>query len=175
MTLIEVLMAGVILTIGLLGLAVLMADAITQNARNRADLTSTMIAQAVLEQVASGLGGVTGQVVDCAGNVTSIDGTPGGAVLISDGSIDDGKIDWSKPLVAGYHSDYVVCANTANTTANGQQTTYEVRWNVTRISGLSSNSTNQITVGVRPKQGQADNKRFAPPMNLTVYLGPNAN
>jgi len=172
MTLIEVMIAGFILTVGLIGFAGLMVTAIAANARNRGDSTSTMLAQAVLEQVnavATGTG--TAVLRDCSNNApNTINTGVGGAALVTSGAL-AGQIDWTESTPpAGYHMDFDVCADPTNTTANAQYRTYDVRWNV-QVAGANT-ATYLITVGVRPKYYRNDQRFFALPVNVRAYAGP---
>src|SRR2546423_11533658 len=108
-TMIEVMMAAVILTITSLGMIGLIIGSIATNNRNKIDTTQTMLAQSILEQINSTFNGIgTSALVDCSLTSLAIDTTiPNtgsvGATLLS------GAIDWSQTSPpAGYHIDYVV-------------------------------------------------------------------
>lgn len=172
MTLIEVLLAGIVLTVGLLGFAALIVTAIATNSRNRADSTATMLTQSVIEQVAATtVGSASADIYDCGShNIAS--GTPflintavGGAKL--DGGED---IDWSESTPpTGYHMDYQICASPGQDTSNYQQRTYDVRWNVQKVG--TNGNTYYVVVGARPQNYRADLKHFALPINTRVYVG----
>src|SRR3954447_14610153 len=139
MTMLEVLIAGVVMTIGFMGLIGLVATAIASNNRNKLDSTGTMLTQAVLEQVNSVIVGVgTATIADCgthgSSNPWPVGTAAGGAPLTG------ANIDFSQATVANYQMDFVVC-----TTA--QQSTYDVRWNVAQVSSESY----LVTVGARLK------------------------
>src|SRR6266498_3611585 len=142
-TLIELLMAGVLLVVGVMAMAGLVGLTVKNNGHSRLDSTATMLNQAVVEQVTSGInyqsfGGTgTASLYDCgshtvdAANPWPVESNPGGAPL------SEGKIDFTQAEVAGYHMDYVVCVG-------DRQITYDVRWN---ISPLTTTFTKILTVG----------------------------
>lgn len=167
-TLIEVIIASVVMVVGVLAMSGLVALAVESNGHSRLDTTAVMLTQAVTEQVASGINysstvGGTGQakLTDCgthtAGNAWKVDSGPGGA------PISNGNIDFSQNKVDGYHMDYVVC-NGSN------QTTYDVRWNISPIATGSTTHTNVLTVGARMENGGFGPLTF--PINMHVMVGP---
>lgn len=153
-TMIELLVAGMVMMVGFMGVMVLITTAIATNNRNRLDSTGAMLAQAVMEQIKSTIvGSGSSSLSDCAGNTFTIDSATGGVALSG------ATIDYSAATVSHYSMYYVVCNGT-------QQTTYDVRWNV---SAVGSNYI--VTVGSKMK-GQGTNlKFFALPVTLRAYLG----
>ncbi|HYX70201.1 MAG TPA: prepilin-type N-terminal cleavage/methylation domain-containing protein, partial [Terriglobales bacterium] len=104
MTLIELMIAMVVLAVGLIAIANVVAIAIANNNRNRMDTTSTMLSEMVLEQIQSvpATSNVVLTVTDCAGNVLNINTTGAaapagaGANLIAPGAaINAGNIDYT--------------------------------------------------------------------------------
>lgn len=176
MTLIEVMLAGLVFTVGLLGLAALIVTTIAANSRSRADSTATMITQAVIEQVSAVSVGTAAPVVYDCGSHSVASGT-GWTIKTMEGgaAIDSSEaIDWSETSPpAGYHMDYQICASQNQDTSNYQQRTYDVRWRVTKV-GTNTN-TFYIVVGARPKNYRADLRNFALPVNMRVYVGPAAH
>ena len=165
-TMIEVLLASTVLTIASMGLIGLIASSIATDTRNKFDSTTTMLAQSIVEQIAStAIGSGTASLTDCAGNTWSIDTQPGGA-LVTDGAIDFSET--SPPSL--YHLDYVI--KSPCTTAGIEQAVYDVRWNVEKI-GASTTPTNTylLTVGARMKDRGQGNRQFALPVSLRVMLG----
>ena len=167
---IEVLVAGFILTVGMLGFAVLMATAISANSRSRADSTSIMLAQAVMDQLAaSATLTPTTSVSDCSGNpATTANVGSGGATLLT-----NDEIDWSAAAVSGYSMTYVICASTNSDTSNSQQRSYDLRWHVEQVSS-SDTDTYFIVVGARPSKWNTNLKQFAMPISLKSYIGPHS-
>jgi Tfp pilus assembly protein PilV len=171
LTLIEVMIAGMILVIGMLGFAALMATAIAANARSRTDSTATMLSQTVMEQIAASLigkGGAAPQVKDCTNTLYPIEISTGGATLDSNEAV-----DWTQTSVpAGYQMMYQICASTTNTNANAQETTYDVRWNVSQVANTN---TFLIVAGARPKNYVSNLRYFALPVGLKMYVTPAAH
>jgi Tfp pilus assembly protein PilV len=157
-TLIELMMAAVVVVIGFAGTLALVLTAIASNNRNRTDSTGTMIAQAIVENISSVLvGSGTDNLTDCAGNPWTINTAVGGANL-SGSQIDFTQAQTS--ITAHYYMNYVVCNVNS-------QTTYDVRWNVQTVTS----NTYLITVGVKQKNSNlTGNKFFALPVNLRSYI-----
>lgn len=155
MTLIELMIAMVVLVVGLLALFGAIGTAITDNGKSRMDSTATMLTQAVIEDVgAAYIGGNDTQLTDCKGTTFTITAASGGAQL------NGASVDFTESAPPPkYHMDYVMC--------NGNsQTTFDVRWNVRSVS----DATSLLTVGARVKSGDK-NRLFSFPVNLRVYVG----
>lgn len=170
MTLIELLIAGTVLVVGMLSLMGLLMLAIGNNGRSKIDSTATMLTQGVLEQISAKLaGGGPGSITDNAncngtGNTWTIDTSSGngsqGANLLS------GKIDFTQTqaaVPANYFMNYVDCNNNIITM-------YDVRWNVQTIG---TNGTYLVTVGARPKSSLPTRFSFAIPVTMRAYVGSN--
>ena len=69
-TLVELLIAMTVMAIGLAGIAALFVGAIATNSKNKTDATATMLAETVMEQLASSdvSYAATIPITDCAGN-----------------------------------------------------------------------------------------------------------
>lgn len=173
MTLIELMIAMVVLAVGLIAIANVVAIAIANNNRNRMDTTSTMLSEMVLEQIQSvpASSNVVLTVTDCAGNVWNINTTgaaaPAGAganLLAATGSIDYLQPEAGVP--AGYSMDYTTCGPA------GSQFVYEVRWNV--VNGVNT-FTKVVTVSSRRKlstlAASPNLTYFAPPTTLRGIAG----
>jgi type II secretory pathway pseudopilin PulG len=151
-TLIELMIAMLVLAIGLGALTTLFVVSMATNNRNSKDTTATLLAQKVIEELSAQ--NVNSTVVvnltDCVGNAWQIPATQGaafpgqGAALMNNpGSPFYGGIDFSQGIgnvPAGFAMQYVDCD------PNGQQTTYDVRWNVISVT---ANSTRLITASAR--------------------------
>lgn len=154
-TLIELMIAGVVLVVGMLGAMILISTAIANNGRNKMDSTGTMIAQAVFEQIKSTIIGTgTSTLSDCAGNTFTIDTAIGGAPLSS------GAVDYTQAQVTNYSMNFVVCAGNS-------QATYDVRWNVNQLTTTSY----LVTVSSRLKGAGTSLKYFALPVTLRGTAG----
>jgi type II secretory pathway pseudopilin PulG len=162
-TMIEMLMAGAILTIGSLGMIGLIVGSIATNNRNKLDSTQTMLAGSVLEQINSTvIGQGSSQLTDCAGNDWTIDTFPGGAAL--SGS----SIDFTQATPpTNYHMDYVV--NTPCDDTGAPQGTYDVRW---RVDIIGTTNTYLLTVGAKLKNtADQGSLLFSAPVTLRVLSG----
>jgi len=156
-TMVELMIAGVVMVVGFLGLMVLITTAIATNNRNKMDTNATLVAQMVMEEIKSNYAtGVSPVLTDCAGNSWTIAYAPGGAAGSS------GIIDFSESSPpTNYFMNYTVC------TANGGQATYDVRW---RIRAVTAN-TSVVTISSKTKGGSSDLKYFALPVTLRGYAG----
>jgi prepilin-type N-terminal cleavage/methylation domain-containing protein len=174
MSLIEMMIAMVVLAVGVLGMMAMMTTAISTNGATKQDTGSTMLAQMVLEQIASIPANNAPQlpIQDCrpaAPQVWFIS-TAGGALPVGAGAAltATGEIDWLNQNYAavpnGYKMLYVGCAT------GGTQVVYDVRWNV---MVLPDNFTKLITVSARPagasNPGAA--RLFARPVTLRTIGG----
>jgi type IV pilus assembly protein PilV len=167
-TLLELMIAVLILAVGLLAITALFATAIGNNGRSRVDSTATMLAESVIEQISAVLAnGGPGSVTDCASptpNTWNIDSNVGGATL-SGSSIDFTQT--SPP--AGYQMDFVVCNGGGEA---GTQATYDVRWNIAQVSTAPPSSSYLVTVAARPKNLTASRFTFALPVTFRTFVGP---
>lgn len=169
MSMIEVLVAGFILTVGMLGFAALMASAIMSNSRSRADSTSIMLAQSLMDQMASNVSiNSTTTINDCSGaGATTANVSVGGATLTT-----SDEIDWTAAAVTGYSMTYVICAATQDNTSNAQQRSYDVRWAISRTDTGNDTDSYFLVVGVRPSKWNSSLKQFTLPVSLKSYIGP---
>jgi Tfp pilus assembly protein PilV len=175
-SMIELMIAMVVLAVGLGGLGVLFAVTAKANGKSSKDTSATLLSQLVIESIAAQHPSVTTAIpiTDCAGNVWQIGqgngGTPVnqpiglGAALIQAGP-NAGTIDWTQTYAAvgpagaaapGYAMRYVDCA------INGRQTVYEVRWNVMTVNAY----TRLITVSARQRGTDRGGPLFIVPVNL---------
>ena len=162
-TLLELMIAVLVLVFGLLSITALFATAIGNNGRSRLDSTATMLSQSVIEQITAVLArGGPSAMTDCGQPPTTwnIDTSVGGANL-SGSSIDFTQT--SPP--AGYQMNFVVCNGGGEA---GTQAQYDVRWNVAQVS----TNTYLVTVAARPQGMQAGRFTFALPVTLRTFVGP---
>jgi Tfp pilus assembly protein PilV len=166
-SLIETLIAMVVLAVSSLGVIGMVWTSILMNNRNKVDSTQTMLAQSIIEQVnATIIGSENSALTDCAGTTWTISTTPGGANLAS------GEIDFTQATPpTNYHMNYVVNAPCA---ADGKlQATYDVRWHVDIVGQTEGTPTNTylVTVGAR-RQNATDNTLIdSAPISLRVMVG----
>ena len=168
-TLVEVLLAILILIISSLSIMGLVSTAIAMNHRNKVESTGTMLAQSVVEQIkATIIGSGSSSLRDCAGTLWTINTAPGGA------NLSGSWVDFSQTSPpSNYHMDYVVkspCGDTGT-----QSRTYDVRWNV-KIVGSDAmppapTNTYLITVAARLSGHGEGNLLYPLPVNFRVLVG----
>ena len=85
MSMVELLIAMLVLVVGMMGSMILVRTAIVNNNRNKLDTAATALAQMVLERITSRPATVTTNitVTDCAGVARTINPNVGGATLIA--------------------------------------------------------------------------------------------
>lgn len=165
-SLIELMVAMFILSVGVLGGMVMIILGMTRDNSNRVDTTATNAAQAVLEQIAGAPANSspTFTVTDCLGNNLQVNTTgsasPGAGAPLQN----NGDIDFSQAAVTGYQMSYTVCGT------NGLQTVYDVRWHVTAVG--PGNSGKLVVVSAR-QPFVATNKGigFIAPVTLRTIVG----
>ncbi len=169
MSLIELMIAMTVLVVGLLSLMTLVTTAISSNNRNKLDTAGTLLAQKVLEGIAAQPAnvGTAFTMSDCAGTsftlATAGATSPGAGATVNA----SGNIDFTQSLAgvtANYSMQYVTCG------VGGQQSTYDVRWNVrtlttyTKLVTVSARQTAVSTTG-------ANLPFFSPPITLRTIVG----
>jgi len=174
-TLIELMIAMLILAVGFAGVTTLMVTALASNNRASRDTTATLLAQKVEEEISAQNVYVDKDitVTDCANNVFTFATTPGpvgvgtGANLNADKTIDFTQDFGAIP--AGYAMRYVDCS-----AQGGLQITYDVRWNVMSVS--NNGSVRMIIAGARPLASDVTKLgglAYAKPTTLWGIGGPN--
>jgi prepilin-type N-terminal cleavage/methylation domain-containing protein len=165
MSMVELLVAMLVLVVGMMGSMILVRTAIVNNNRNKLDTASTALAQMVLEQITSRPATTNTNIIinDCAGVPRTINPNVGGATLITNG-FNQGNIDFSQDLAAvpaGYAMQYITCGPA--------QVTYEIRWNVTAMTGF----TKLVTVSSRKQIATNTGSLpfFAVPVTLREVAG----
>ena len=180
-TLIELMIAMLVLAIGLGGLTSLLSLAIASNSRNSKDTSASLLAQMVIEQITAQHPNSNAaiSVTDCAGNAFSVASTGGaspngtGANLVTNSSTYGyGGIDQTQSystITSGYAMQYVDCGSPTN---GGVPTTYDVRWNVMTVD---ANQTRLVTASARPlaaSTARLGGRFFAFPVTLRAVGGP---
>lgn len=179
MTLVELMMALLILAIGLGALINVLVVAVATDNKNSKDTSSTLLAQMVIEQISAQHPNSNAaiSVTDCAGNTWTISTTggssPGGAganLVTSSTSSGYGGIDQTQSVSnvpSGYAMQYVDCGGVGNT---GVPVTYDVRWNVMTVD---ASYTRLVTASAKPLNASAlGGITFALPVNLRAVTGP---
>ena len=189
MSLIELLIAMTILTVGMLGSMIMILVGMQSNTRNKTDSSAVVLDQEILEMFATlpaypKTGAVT--IYDCgltAGlanqhNALLVQGAfpaGAGATLYTAGTAplpsQVGDIDWTQPTPAlatsavnGYAMDYQTCSGDI----------YEVRWNIMQVNananGLSRISMLTVSSRQLAAQGSSTAMLFAIPTTLRTLI-----
>jgi len=172
-SLIEMLIALLVLTIGLVGSVAVVGVAIGSNSRSKKDTTSTALAEMVISRISSvpvGGGVSTVTITDCANNNLTIATT--GATTGSGANLTSaGKVDFSQSfssVTANYAMPYTVCG--VNT---GTKTVYDVRWNIKSIG--SPAKTEFVVVGARSMDTSGTALQRASSVNIRTIVGNDGN
>jgi type IV pilus modification protein PilV len=145
-SLIELMIAMIVLAVGLLGGMVVIVTAVATNTRNRVDTAAVALAQSTMDRIivlSSSSTAQSTQMTDCDGTVhvmtTTGAAAPGnGAPLTDIAGVANGNqvIDFSKDPVNGYQMFYKLCAAGATDGLPlGNPQLYDVRWNIQNITG----------------------------------------
>lgn len=176
-SLIELMIAIVVLAVGLLGSMALVSVAIGGDYRSKNDSTSTALAEMVAEKISavpvckSACGAAaTVTVTDCAGNahVIAVSGVAGGsgATLTANGTIDYSQAQAGVP--ANYGMLYAVCGQ-----LNGTQGSYDVRWHITPMTSGDEEFVVVAAQLVGSNKGTAIAN--APAVNIRTIVGNDGN
>src|SRR5579862_1890614 len=152
MTLIELMIAMVVLVVGLVGSMALIVRAIGGDAWSKQLSNSTVLAQTVTERMMA-IPSATNTILtitDCANNISNVSTSPGGPAVTS-----TGDLSFSASIVTNYQMYYTDCDT------NGHQATYDIRWNVQSIAGSSGN-VKLVTVSAQLKNAGTSPLAFAP-------------
>ena len=181
-SLIELLIAMLVLTVGLLGGMIVIVTAIASNARARLDSTAVALAQSTMDRIVALSAAAVPQqtsITDCNGNTYTISTASGGAPLVDISGIPDGKqmIDFTQAAVANYSMQYTLCA-TGSTDGGvlGPPQTYDVRWIVSDIPNSSSAGSAQLVQVAAKNVGEIGNgvtqsQFFTLPITLRAVRG----
>jgi len=123
MTLIELMIAMVVLLVGVLSSLALIAYAMGGNGRSKQQSNATVIAQMLTEKISSQTAVLSNNltVYDCTGNANTVYTAAGGGSLTSSGGV-----DFTQAAVTGYQLYYTDCGT------SGRQMVYDVRWTITQ-------------------------------------------
>jgi Tfp pilus assembly protein PilV len=138
LTIIELMIAMVVLAVGILGSMALVITAINGNYRSKQMSNSTAIAQMVTEKMMSVPANTspTLTIVDCTATSSTLATAAGGESTTS-----SGDIDFTASKVTNYYMSYTDCGSA------GRQAVYDVRWNIQTLSPYSK----LLTVSARLK------------------------
>jgi Tfp pilus assembly protein PilV len=184
MSIIELLVAMTVLTVGMLGSMIMVLTGMQSNSRNKNDTSAVVLDQEILEKFATlknypKTG--TANIYDCALNGSNLHlaslvqaANPGaGAILYTAGTAPTpaqvGDVDWTQPTptlatatTTGYAMQYRTCNNDI----------YEVRWNVMEVSPNPTSRISLLTVSSRQLAAQAGGSGmlFAVPTTLRTLI-----
>jgi prepilin-type N-terminal cleavage/methylation domain-containing protein len=184
MTLIELMIAMVVLATGMCAIAILITTAIASNNRNKGDTTATMVAQTVINKFSTYPANQNGNltITDCKPNgaqvltiATAGGAAPAGqgAALIPVGQANAGNINWLAAAPgANYNMTFYVCAVSNANAATAQP--YDVRWNVMNLNTVGGVVFSKlVTVSARPLApigGASQMKFYQPPVTLRTII-----
>ncbi|MCU1309376.1 MAG: hypothetical protein JWO20_501 [Candidatus Angelobacter sp.] len=181
MTLIELLIAMLVLAVGLSGIMAMIVTALASNGRNRNDTTGTLLSQMVIEQMAN-VPASTNTIftlTDCKGTVWNVNTTGANTAAGLGATLEPSD---NAPIWVSTDIDFNVAASYGAAPGNGygmayttcginadQQIVYDVRWN---IRTDAQNFTKTVTVATRSR-GAVSNQlqTFALPVQLKTVLG----
>lgn len=158
MTLIELMIALVVLLVGVVGSMSLVALSVGSDGRNRQQSNSTSLSQMMTEKISSVKASVSPvlTVIDCAGNSYTVYTAAGGSALTT-----SGDVDFTQTPVANYQMLYTDCGT------GGRQITYDIRWNIQQTSSY----VKYVTVSSRLRNAGGDLKFFSLPVTVRTLVG----
>lgn len=161
MTLIELMIAMLVLAVGIMAAMGLVVRAISGDAWSKQLSNSTVLAQTIVERImavpAQNNGNLT--IYDCTTNPSTVATAAGGATLNS-----NGEVDFTQSAVTNYQMNYTDCDTT------GRQATYDIRWNVQAIAGSLGN-VKLLTVSAKLKNAGKSPILFAPEATVRTIVG----
>jgi prepilin-type N-terminal cleavage/methylation domain-containing protein len=161
MTLIELMIAMVVLAIGIVGSMALIIRAIGGDSWSKQLSNSTVLAQTVTERIMAvpAQFNATVTISDCVNPPVNVNTAPGGSPVNA-----NGEIDYTAAAVATYQMNYTDCDT------NGRQTVYDVRWNVQAIAN-SGGYVKILTVSSRIRNAGNNAMVFAPEATVRTIVG----
>ena len=158
MTLIELMIAMVVLLVGMVGSLALVSISVGGNGRNRQQSNSTVISQMLAEKISSVKASASPvlTITDCTGAAFNVNTAAGGGALNA-----NGDVDFTQAQVASYSMFYTACGT------SGRQMTYDVRWTVQQTTPY----VKFITVTTRLKNAGNDLKIYSPVVTIRTMVG----
>ena len=158
LTLIELMIALVVLMVGVVGSMYLIGLSMGGNGRSRQQSNSTAIAQMMVEKISSVKASTSPSltITDCAGNSFTITTAAGGSALTS-----SGVVDFTQSPVNNYQMLFTDCGT------GGMQFTYDVRWNITQPSAY----VKFLTVSAQKQNAGKDPRYFSLPVTIRSLIG----
>jgi prepilin-type N-terminal cleavage/methylation domain-containing protein len=166
-TLVEMMMAALILLVGLLAGMALIITAMANNNRSKNDSSATVLSQMTIETIAAVPANATTSmtVVDCNPTSSSASHTINttGSSSGSGAPLTGGVIDFTQSTVNGYSMTYYGC----QASTGDRQLTYDVRWNIKTLSP----DAKLVTVAAMPIGVSSHANFFAVPVTLKMIVG----
>jgi prepilin-type N-terminal cleavage/methylation domain-containing protein len=161
MTLIELMIAMVVLLVGVVGSMALIAYAMGGNGRSKQQSNATVVAQMLSEKISSQKASTSSDltVSDCTGTANTVHTAAGGGALTS-----SGDVDFTQAAVPGYQMYFTDCGT------NGRQMTYDVRWTITQPTTVST-YLKLVVVSAKMKGAGTDSKVFSLPVTIRTLVG----
>jgi len=160
MTLIELMIAMVVLLVGVVGSTALIIYAISGNSRNKQQSNSVAVAQMLVEKLSSQKATLSNNltITDCSGTSSTLYTAAGGPSLNS-----SGEEDFTAAAVTGYQMYYTDCGS------NGRQMVYDARWTITQ----TTNYTKLIVISVQMKNalGTKNARMYSLPVTIRTLVG----
>ena len=177
-TLVELLVAMVVLTVGMVGGVAIITVAIASNSNSRMDTGAVSLAQSTMDRIIVISSSATGpqlvtQITDCNGAAHTINTAAGGAATTNISGISNGTqiIDFSQAAVAGYQMNYTLCA-AGGSGYTGVPQVYDVRW---YIGNGSTPGTQLVLVAAKNvteyQNGLSQTRFFSIPITLRSLRG----
>jgi len=186
-TLIEVLLAMVILAIGMAGLLPMILIAMNNNTATRQDAQAVLLAERVIDTIASrpANSDATFTMTDCrpggmgGAQTFTVNSAVGGATLVPAGYLSmypAGSIDFGQAYLAapaGYKMSFFACGDTASsTTTDNTQVPFDVRWNVaTSTDGIKVITVSARRMGNVVRGSGIKSALFTRPVTLRTVVG----
>src|SRR5258708_17485189 len=158
MTLIELMIAMVVLLIGVVASMALIAYSIGGNGRSKQQSNATVVAQMLAEKISSQKATLSNNLTvnDCVGTANTVYTAAGGGALTS-----SGDVDLTQAAVTGYQMYFTDCGT------SGRQMTYDVRWTITQPTPY----TKLVVVTAKRKAAGTDSKVFSLPVSIRSIVG----
>ncbi len=166
-TLVEMLIAALILLVGLPAGMMLILTAMANDNRSKMDSSATILSQLTMEMIASvpANAATNMTVIDCNPSSSSASHTvyTSGSGSGSGAPLSGGVIDFTQATVTGYSMMYYGC----QASTGDRQTLYDVRWNIRSLTP----DAKLVTVAAKPTGTDTHANFLAAPVSLKTILG----
>jgi prepilin-type N-terminal cleavage/methylation domain-containing protein len=161
LTLIELMIAMLVLAVGIMGSMALIIRAVGGDAWSKQLSNSTVLAQSITERIMAIPAATNSPVTiaDCTNTFSTVNTAPGGSAVTS-----SGDVDFTVAPVANYQMLYTDCDT------NGHQATYDVRWNIAAVNN-SLGFVKVLTVSAQLKHTGNNAVAFAPVATVRTIIG----